>query len=111
MFRQLAFAASLLALVVVVLGAWVRLTDAGLGCPDWPGCYGALTVPSGERAEQASAAWPERPLDSGRAWREMIHRYFAGALGLVVFGLAGLAWRRGAASPASPSCCRSRWPA
>ena len=67
-------------LCVIVLGAWVRLTDAGLGCPDWPGCYGYIVLPADEvtRAE-AQIEFPERPLDAGKAWREMIHRYLAAA--------------------------------
>jgi heme a synthase len=83
-----------LALVVVMLGAYVRLTDAGLGCPDWPGCYGRLVVPDQstpavELGEHANA----RPLESGKAWREMIHRYLASTLGLVCVALGVLAWR------------------
>ena len=82
-----------LAFLVVTVGAWVRLTDAGLGCPDWPGCYGQWVVP-GSPAEQVDAlvAFPERPLDVGKAWREMIHRYLATGLGLLCMALAGLAW-------------------
>ncbi len=90
-FDKLVRAAVVLCLCVVVLGAWVRLTDAGLGCPDWPGCYGELLVPEDPGA---AAAWPERPLESGKAWREMIHRYAAGTLGLLVLALALTAWRR-----------------
>jgi heme a synthase len=94
-FRRLVLAALLLTLVVVVLGAWVRLTDAGLGCPDWPGCYGALTVPGSESSlERAAQAWPERPVDSGKAWREMIHRYAASTLGLLVIAISVIGWRR-----------------
>jgi len=83
----------IVAFLVVTIGAWVRLTGAGLGCPDWPGCYGQLIVP-GSPAEQtdAVAAFPERPLDVGKAWREMIHRYLATGLGLICMFLAGLAW-------------------
>jgi len=93
-FRRLALLGTLLALCVVVLGAWVRLSDAGLGCPDWPGCYGQLTVPSEESAiREANAAFPERPLEPVKALREMVHRYFAGVLGLLVLALAVLAWR------------------
>jgi cytochrome c oxidase assembly protein subunit 15 len=85
--------ATVLALIVVVLGAWVRLTDAGLGCPDWPGCYGSLIVPDQETEAAASnAAFPERPLDSAKAWNEMIHRYAATTLGLAILLAALLAW-------------------
>lgn len=80
----------LLAIVVIMLGAWTRLVDAGLGCPDWPGCYGFLTVPQDEaRVAIANARFPDTPVDVEKGWPEMIHRYAAGILGLVVFGLAG----------------------
>ncbi|WP_199611935.1 COX15/CtaA family protein [Flocculibacter collagenilyticus] len=83
--RRLVLVAILLAAVVVMLGAYTRLTDAGLGCPDWPGCYGQLTVPQTEQqVSQANMAYPERPVEPHKAWNEMIHRYFAGALGLLV---------------------------
>lgn len=71
-----------LALVVIVLGAYTRLSDAGLGCPDWPGCYGHLSVP-----EQVEEDVFQRPLEAGKAWKEMIHRYAAGALGLLILGI------------------------
>lgn len=80
----------LLCLVVVVLGAYVRLTAAGLGCPDWPGCYGHLT-PAAASADAAQAAYAGRPLDAGKAWREMIHRYAVGALTLVIIAITALA--------------------
>jgi cytochrome c oxidase assembly protein subunit 15 len=93
MFRRLARAGTVLALFVVVVGAWVRLTDAGLGCPDWPGCYGQLflTDSAVEQAELA-AAFPERPLEPGKAWREMFHRYLATTLGFICLLLAAVAW-------------------
>ncbi|WP_417664212.1 COX15/CtaA family protein [Pseudidiomarina donghaiensis] len=75
-----------LAFVVIVLGAYTRLTDAGLGCPDWPGCYGELTVP--KDANKAAELFPDTPLESHKAWNEMIHRYAAGTLGLVILGIA-----------------------
>ncbi|MDY6841708.1 MAG: COX15/CtaA family protein, partial [Pseudomonadota bacterium] len=80
----------LLAAVVIMLGAWTRLVHAGLGCPDWPGCYGFLAVPQSESSIAiANARFPETPVDVGKGWPEMIHRYAAGTLGLMVFGLAG----------------------
>lgn len=88
-YRQLVKVALVLTFVVVVLGAWVRLTGAGLGCPDWPGCYGTLSVPDTQsEIDRAAEAFPERPLETGKAWREMIHRYFASSLGLVIVAIA-----------------------
>ena len=95
-FRRLALGVAALAFVVVVLGAWVRLTGAGLGCPDWPGCYGRMVVgPDGTRLAAA--------VEGGKAWREMVHRYAAGALGLAILALAVVALqnrRRGSGGPA-----------
>ena len=91
----LALGATILTFFVVVLGAFVRLTDAGLGCPDWPGCYGHLDVPrTPEEIAAADEVRPDRPVDITKAWIEMIHRYVAGALGLLVLGIAIAAWRR-----------------
>lgn len=93
-YRRCVTAALLLTLIVVILGAWVRLTDAGLGCPDWPGCYGTLIVPeTNEEISAAEAQFPERPVEVGKAWREMIHRYAASLLGSLTIIIAGLAWR------------------
>lgn len=93
-FSRLAAVATVLALCVVVLGAYVRLSDAGLGCPDWPGCYGHVGVPeSGQEVAAANAAYPERPVEAGKAWKEMVHRYLAGTLGLLILALAIVAWR------------------
>jgi cytochrome c oxidase assembly protein subunit 15 len=93
-FRRLALLGAVLAFCVVVLGAYTRLSNAGLGCPDWPGCYGHLTVGQAvEHAESANAAYPQRPLEAGKAIKEMVHRYFASALGLVIIALAVLAYR------------------
>lgn len=91
-FLTLARVGVVLAFLVVTIGAWVRLTDAGLGCPDWPGCYGRLVVP-GAGETDAAAAFPDRPLEPGKAWREMIHRYLASTLGLICLALAAIAWR------------------
>lgn len=93
-FSLFAAATALLALAVVMLGAYVRLSDAGLGCPDWPGCYGRLTAPSHPQAvAEAEAAFPERPVESHKAWKEMVHRYLASGLGLAILLLAVVAWR------------------
>lgn len=83
-----------LTLVVIMLGAYTRLSDAGLGCPDWPGCYGHLTVPHHEEdVARANLNFPERAVEHEKAWLEMIHRYFAGTLGLVILAMAVIASR------------------
>ena len=102
LFRRLCLLATAVALCVIVLGAWVRLSHAGLGCPDWPGCYGHLTVGEAvENAAHANAAYPDRPLEADKASKEMIHRYFASGLGLLILAIAVLAWmnRRDPAQP------------
>lgn len=93
MFRNIALFATLLALVVVVMGAYTRLSDAGLGCPDWPGCYGHLLgVPeSSSEIDQANQDFPERAVEVGKAWKEMIHRYLAEGLGLLILVMAFIA--------------------
>ncbi len=95
-YRRLAWAAVALTFCVVVLGAWVRLSHAGLGCPDWPGCYGRITWPAAaHEIEAANEAFPERPVEVGKAWREMLHRYLAGGVLLACYILAAAAaWRR-----------------
>ena len=96
-FRGLLIATTALTFVVVVAGAYVRLSDAGLGCPDWPGCYGHLDVPktTAERAA-ADAQYPHLPVDVAKGWKEMGHRYIAGLLGLLILAVALTALRRGA---------------
>jgi heme a synthase len=91
--RRLVLAGVVLGFCVVVFGAYVRLTYAGLGCPDWPGCYGHVT-PLG--AQAAGVGTPDAPLEVGKAWREMIHRYAASTLGLIIVAIAVLSfvWRR-----------------
>lgn len=101
--RLLAWLLPALALCVIVFGAYVRLSDAGLGCPDWPGCYGRLTVPEASpEVHLEDPDWSSRPLESGKAWREMIHRYLASALGLGIVVMAGIAWRARRAAGLSP---------
>ena len=80
---------TLLTLIVVTVGAYTRLADAGLGCPDWPGCYGSMIVPSEIAPDNVYA---DIPLEKDKAWIEMIHRYLAGLLGLSILSLAVLAW-------------------
>ena len=90
----LAVIATGLAVIVVGLGAWTRLVHAGLGCPDWPGCYGFLTVPdSAAEIRVAEARFPDAPVEVEKGWPEMIHRYVAGTLLLLVAGLAASAIR------------------
>lgn len=90
-FNRVVTLSGVLAFCVIVLGAFVRLSDAGLGCPDWPGCYGILVgVPDTAPAIEAANENYERAVEIGKAWKEMIHRYLAGVLGLLVFFIA--AW-------------------
>ncbi len=77
--------------LVILMGAYTRLADAGLGCPDWPGCYGHLSVPVTDKAlTTAKLLYPENEVEPYKAWLEMIHRYLAGTLGLVVFSVSYL---------------------
>ena len=82
--RNLSFFAICLAFVVIALGAWTRLVDAGLGCPDWPGCYGFIVFPTSEMdIVVAESRFPTFPYDINKAIPEVVHRYFAATLGLV----------------------------
>ena len=93
--KKLVFVSILLALVVVALGAYTRLTHAGLGCPDWPTCYGLIDVPeTKEQIAKAELAYPERAVEPEKAWNEMIHRYFAGSLGLLILAIAFLSFKQ-----------------
>jgi cytochrome c oxidase assembly protein subunit 15 len=96
LFRTLAFVALGFAFGVIVFGAFVRLSNAGLSCPDWPTCYGKATWPghAGDIAA-ANSAFPERPVETHKAWREQVHRMLAGTLGVLVLTLALVAtWPR-----------------
>jgi len=101
-FRRAALLAAILCAIVVVVGAWVRLTNAGLGCPDWPGCYGHIhPAQLVDRVAEINADNPERPFDYQKALNEMVHRYIVGALGILVLALAALSvWNR--RDPAQP---------
>lgn len=96
---RLAVISVLIAGTVVALGAWTRLEDAGLGCPDWPTCYGSITVPLSEQAiARAQELYPDQPLVAAKAWPEMIHRHFAKTIGLLCILMAFFAvlgYRRG----------------
>ena len=104
-YRRLIVLATLLALGVISLGAYVRLSDAGLGCPDWPGCYGHLVgVPDAAHEQSAAlAAFPDKPVEVHKAWKEMAHRYFAGTLGLLIALITVLGWRHRRSLQQSPA--------
>jgi len=89
-YQYLIILAAILALCVVGLGAYTRLTHAGLGCPDWPGCYGEMVVPSAQTAE---AAYPKQAFDNTKAWTEMVHRYFAGTLVIFIMAIVIYSFR------------------
>jgi cytochrome c oxidase assembly protein subunit 15 len=91
-----------LTFIVIVLGAYTRLTDAGLGCPDWPGCYGRMIVPSGEHEVEQKHYLEQRALEPEKGWMEMIHRYFAGTLGLFILVITIWSWRRRGRDPVQP---------
>ncbi len=93
MVKKLIIVAAWLAFGVIVLGAYVRLSDAGLGCPDWPGCYGKLSpAHAAEPIAQAETAQPGGPVSAHKAWKEMVHRYFASTLGLLIVVIGVMAW-------------------
>lgn len=92
--RRMALLCLFVVAVVVVLGAYTRLVDAGLGCPDWPGCYGFVLVPQAPSdLATAQARFPHAPVEAHKAWPEMVHRYFASGLGLLILVTSVVAWR------------------
>ena len=95
MYKKLILAALILTFFVVPLGAYVRLSNAGLGCPDWPGCYGQITPHhAAEAIDAALKINPDGVVSHDKAWKEMVHRYFAGTLGLLILTIAVVAWRQ-----------------
>ncbi|HTN49385.1 MAG TPA: COX15/CtaA family protein [Burkholderiaceae bacterium] len=94
-FRKLAWVTAFLTLDLIMFGSFTRLTDSGLGCPDWPGCYGhSNPISAGEPISAAETAQPTGPVTMTKAWIEMLHRYFAMGVGFLIIILAVQAWRR-----------------
>ena len=92
-FHRFAWLAVALTLCVVVFGSFVRLSDAGLSCPDWPTCYGRAAWPQAAHEVNDHVASAIRPFENHKAWREQVHRHLAATLGLLVLLLAVLAAR------------------
>jgi cytochrome c oxidase assembly protein subunit 15 len=109
-YRKLVWATVFLTFDLIVFGGFTRLTDSGLGCPDWPGCYGlANPFLAHEQISAANALMPTGPVSVAKAWIEMIHRYLAMGIGILIMALmakAWLQWRRShsdAFAPALPT--------
>ena len=103
-FRKLAWVTAFLTLDLIMVGSFTRLTDSGLGCPDWPGCYGQSNPWSaGDQIRQAQIALPTGPVTASKAWIEMAHRYFALAVGVLIIVLTVRAWRRARRSTSAGS--------
>ena len=93
-FKSITITTAVLAFCLVVFGSYVRISDAGLGCPDWPGCFGILTVPESRIAiDKAMANFPGQVIETEKAWIEMIHRYVAGILGLLILVIGFYAFK------------------
>ncbi|NWG86265.1 MAG: COX15/CtaA family protein [Hydrogenophilaceae bacterium] len=94
-YRKLVWITTFLVFDLILFGSFTRLTDSGLGCPDWPGCYGTPTpIHAGEDIAAAEAAMPHGPVTEMKAWIEMLHRYFAMAVGALILALTILAWAK-----------------
>jgi cytochrome c oxidase assembly protein subunit 15 len=93
--RHLTWVTAFLTFDLILFGAFTRLTDSGLGCPDWPGCYGhSNPLSAGEQIRAAESALPSGPVTMTKAWIEMLHRYFAMAVGFLIIVLMAMSWRR-----------------
>jgi len=105
-FRKLAWLTAFLTLDLIMFGSFTRLADAGLGCPDWPGCYGhSNPLSAGDAIRAAESAQPSGPVTEVKAWIEMLHRYFAMGIGLLIIVLTVAAWRPSARARSG----RTRW--
>jgi len=94
-YQKLVWITLFLTFDLIMFGAFTRLTDSGLGCPDWPGCYGqANPVQAHADISAAEAAMPTGPVTVIKAWIEMIHRYFAMAIGVLIVAIMIISWRR-----------------
>ncbi len=109
--RVLTFVTLFLTFDLILFGAFTRLTDSGLGCPDWPGCYGAAS-PVGAKAQisASQAALPDGPVTHKKAWIEMIHRYLATGVGVLILTLAAVSWLRRRELLALPRPVSPWWP-
>lgn len=102
--RRLALVTTVVTFVLIVLGAYVRLADAGLGCPDWPGCYGEFTPTQAiDAIKAAEVQAPHGPVSMSKAWKEMAHRYLAMFVGCLILAIAISATRQRKTSASSPA--------
>ena len=93
-YRRIVFLTWFLTLDLIMFGAFVRLTDSGLGCPDWPGCYGSVTpIGALDSIREAVKVMPDGPVTLPKAWIEMIHRYVGALLGFLIILIVALGWR------------------
>jgi len=93
-FFRLALFSALFSFLLIALGAWGRISEAGLGCPEWPGCYGRLFAPlTAQELNEARRFFPRQPAEEERMLKETLHRYFSGALGILIIRLAWLGWQ------------------
>ena len=103
---KLATLAFFLAVEVVLMGGFTRITDSGLGCPDWPGCFGSMVMTTDtETINYLQERYPEIHVAAHKGWIEMIHRYIAGGLGLLILALAFVGYREKEKTQTIPICC------